>query len=52
MAMGIAVQAWGDKISPQKAWLVDSTNYVSNQAFRSVIMTNEIGKIYRSLANF
>lgn len=45
MAMGVAVQAWGDKIDPKKAWLVDSTNYVSNQAFRSVVLTHEIGKI-------
>ena len=45
MAMGVAVQAWGEKIDPKKAWLVDSTNYVSNQAFRSVVFTHEIGKI-------
>lgn len=45
MAMGVAMQAWGDKIDPKKAWLVDSTNYVSNQAFRSVVLTHEIGKI-------
>lgn len=45
MAMGVAVQAWGEKIDPKKAWLVDNTNYVSNQALRSVILTHEIGKI-------
>lgn len=45
MAMGVAVQAWGEKIDPKKAWLVDSTNYVSNQAFRSVALTHAIGKI-------
>lgn len=45
MAMGVAVQAWGEKIDPKKAWLVDSTNYVSNEAFKSVVLTHEIGKI-------
>ena len=44
MAMGVAMQAWGEKIDPKKAWLVDSTNYVSNQALRSVQITDLIGK--------
>lgn len=45
MAMGVAVQAWGNKIDPKKAWLVDSTNYVTNKAFKSVQFTDSIGKI-------
>jgi len=44
MALGVAIQAWGNKIDPKKAWLVDSTNYVTNQAFRSVVLTDFIGK--------
>ncbi len=45
MALGVAMQAWGEKIDPKKAWLVDGTNYVSNEAFKSVTLTHEIGKI-------
>ena len=29
MAVGVAVAAWGKKIDPAQAWLVDPTNYVS-----------------------
>lgn len=45
MALGVAMQAWGEKIDPKKAWLVDSTNYVNNQDFKGVQLTNIIGKI-------
>lgn len=45
MALGVAMQAWGERIDPRKAWLVDSTNYVTNQAFKGVTLTHEIGKI-------
>lgn len=44
MAMGVAVQAWGNRIDPRKAWLVDSTNYVSLQAEKGVALTHLIGK--------
>ena len=44
MALGVAMEAWGNKIDPKKAWLVDSTNYVTNQAFKSVQLTDLIGK--------
>lgn len=44
MALGVAMQAWGEKIDPKKAWLVDSTNYVSNSAFKGVQLTDLIGK--------
>jgi len=45
MALGVAMQAWGEKIDPKKAWLVDSTNYVNNEDFKGVQLTNIIGKI-------
>jgi hypothetical protein len=45
MALGVAMQAWGDRIDPKKAWLVDSTNYVSNSAFKGVQITDLIGRI-------
>lgn len=44
MALGVAMQAWGNKIDPKKAWFVDSTNYVSTTAFKSVQITDLIGK--------
>lgn len=44
MALGVAVAAWGERIDPSKAWLVDSTNYVSNRDLRSVRLTHAIGK--------
>jgi UDP-N-acetylglucosamine:LPS N-acetylglucosamine transferase len=45
MAMGVAMQAWGDRIDPKKAWLVDSTNYVGTEALRGVALTHQIGKL-------
>lgn len=44
MAIGIAIQAWGDKLDPNKAWLVDPTNYVSHDDWFSVSLTEKIGK--------
>jgi len=44
MALGAATQAWGDKIDPKKAWLVDPTNYVSLKNWRNVQFTEFIGK--------
>ncbi len=44
MALGVAVAAWGQRIDPTKAWLVDSTNYVSQADLRSVQLTHTIGK--------
>lgn len=45
MAIGIAVQAWKDKIDPEKAWLVDPTNYVGGESWPSVMITEKIGKM-------
>jgi hypothetical protein len=44
MALAIATQAWGDKIDPAKAWVVDPTNYVNNKDWFSVNLTESIGK--------
>ncbi|MBD3250364.1 MAG: hypothetical protein GF381_02235 [Candidatus Pacebacteria bacterium] len=45
MALAAAVQAWGEKIDPKKAWLVDPTNYVQKSDWKSVKITEFIGKI-------
>jgi len=45
MAVGIAVAAWGKKVDPDKAWIIDPTNYVSHNHWRSIILTESIGKI-------
>ncbi|MBP7768738.1 hypothetical protein KA082_02805 [Candidatus Woesebacteria bacterium] len=44
MAVGVAVAAWGKKIDPAQAWLVDPTNYVSYKDWFSVLLTEKIGK--------
>ncbi len=44
MALAAAVQAWGDKIDPKKAWVVDPTNYVETKDWFSVQLTETIGK--------
>ena len=45
MALGVAIQAWGHKIDPEKAWLVDPTNFVSQKDWRSIQITESIGKL-------
>ncbi len=44
MALGIAIQIWGEKIDPKKAWIVDPTNYVSHKNWSSIELTEIIGK--------
>lgn len=44
MAIGAAIQAWGDEIDLKKAWLVDPTNYVSQEKWKSITLTETIGK--------
>lgn len=44
MTCGLAVQAWGTHIDPQKAWVVDPTNYVAHKDWRSIQLTEIIGK--------
>jgi len=47
MALAIATQAWGTnqvaKIDPDKAWLADPTNFVTNKDWYSVSLTEQIG---------
>ncbi len=45
MALAVAVAAWGKKIDPKKAWVVDPTNYVSHQEWSKVALTEFVGKI-------
>jgi len=45
MAIGVAVQAWGKTIDPQKAWLIDPTNYVTGESWASVMITEKLGKL-------
>lgn len=45
MAVGVAAQAWGQKMDHTKAWVVDPTNYVSHQNWSSIELTENIGKV-------
>lgn len=45
MTIGIAVQAWGKVITPQKAWPVDPTNYVSDHSLRNIKLTQFLGEL-------
>lgn len=44
MAIGVAMKAWGTSIKPEKAWLVDPTNFVASKQWRSIAITETIGK--------
>ncbi len=44
MALGVATYAWKEKVDPQKAWVVDPTNYVSKDKWFSIQLTEIIGK--------
>jgi len=44
MALAIAAEAWGTKLDPKKAWIVDPTNYVSHKNWKSIQLTEVIGK--------
>lgn len=44
MALGVAVAIWGKKVDHTKAWIVDPTNYVSEKQWRSIQLTELIGK--------
>lgn len=43
MTIGAAVGAWKKTIDPQKAWILDPTNYVSGNSWTSVVLTEKIG---------
>ncbi len=45
MALGAVRAAWDGEVNPQKAWMVDPTNYVALDQYRSVAMTEKIGQI-------
>ncbi len=44
MALAVAIEAWGKEMRPEKAWIVDPTNYVSNRDWKRVVFTETIGK--------
>jgi len=44
MAVGVAVAAWGTSVDPHKAWIIDPTNYVTHDHWRSIQLTEVIGK--------
>ncbi|MCA9372880.1 hypothetical protein KC921_02160 [Candidatus Woesebacteria bacterium] len=44
MALAVATQAWDGKLDHKKAWLVDPTNYVSQDKWQSIKLTEAIGK--------
>lgn len=48
MALGVAKAAWEGNLGmvpdPEKAWLVDPTNYITKKDWTSVDLTEEIGK--------
>jgi UDP-N-acetylglucosamine:LPS N-acetylglucosamine transferase len=44
MALAVAVEAWGNKLDHKKAWILDPTNYVSRKDWRSIELTEVIGK--------
>ncbi|MEX0896216.1 MAG: hypothetical protein WDZ94_04800 [Patescibacteria group bacterium] len=43
MALGVAMQTWKTVPDPQKAWLVDPTNYVAGRDWLSVNVAERIG---------
>ncbi len=45
MALAIANQLWGGQLDHHKAWLVDPTNYVSQEKWRSITLTETVGKV-------
>jgi len=44
MALAIATQAWGKKIDKEKAWIFDPTNYVSQEDWKKIQLTELVGK--------
>lgn len=44
MALAVAKTAWKNTIDPNKAWLVDPTNYITKKDWLQVSMTEQIGK--------
>lgn len=44
MALGTAMEAWQGQMNPQKAWIVDPTNYVSQDQWKKIQFTEFVGK--------
>lgn len=44
MAVAIAYAAWGKKLDPHQAWVVDPTNYVSSKDWSRITFTEQVGK--------
>lgn len=45
MTLAVAVAAWGQRIDPKKAWVVDPTNYVTSAEWQKVAITQWVGKV-------
>lgn len=43
MALAIATQAWGERMQPSKAWVVDPTNYVAQDEWGKIKLTESVG---------
>ena len=44
MALAIAIAACGKHLHPEKAWIVDPTNYVNAKEWNKVLFTQAVGK--------
>lgn len=44
MALAVAVTAWAGEMNHKRAWMVDPTNYVSPNDWRSIQLTETVGK--------
>lgn len=44
MALGVAVAAWERQFDHKEAWIVDPTNFVSKDSWKSITLTENIGK--------
>ena len=51
MAIGVAIEAWKNKLDPYRAWIVDPTNYVSQKSWKTVVITETIGKVLARYPN-
>jgi len=45
MALGIAVAAWKTKVDPQKAYVIDPTNFVSADDWKKIVFTQFVGEL-------
>ncbi len=44
MALGVATEIWQHQLRPEKAWIVEPTNYVSKKNWFSIEFTQAVGK--------